>query len=105
MFVPVVPPTQPPVGDADYNLQVALYDFSRSHPDFSGVSTASYTGPDLVPSPFGGWPRVSDNPTADTFSEWYRVTATVNQVFENVVLVSLGSAASQPTNRLVVLSI
>lgn len=75
-----------------------MYDFSRSHPDFSGVSGASFTNPDIVPSPYGSFLIASDTPELDTFSNWYRVAATLNQVFTEIVLVHLENAL-QPTNR------
>ncbi len=82
----------------DYVLEVQLYDFSYSHPDFSGVSSATFTSPTYVASPYGAWlaDPTSSNPTQDTFSTWFRKDP-VNFVFN--VSITLKYDATDRSNR------
>ena len=72
----------------DYWLELQLYDFSYTHPDVSGVSTATFTSPIYVASPYGAWlaDSASSDPTADTFSTWFREDASNFQYTANITL-------------------
>ncbi len=72
-----------------------IYDFSNTHPDFSDSSDATFSKPTYMASPYGAWLAASTNPSADTFSYWFRDTSGVNQYFtNNITLVYYSSTAS-----------
>lgn len=56
-------------------MPITYYDFSLAHPDFAGTSLKEFSRPNLVASAYGAWPRISDNPTADVFSLYFRQTS------------------------------
>ncbi|CAH1786413.1 unnamed protein product [Owenia fusiformis] len=71
----------------DYILEMFLTDFSRGHPDFTGLSEAVIDMPEYVDSPYGAWLSISNTPTADTFSDWFRDVSPSNHVYkENLTL-------------------
>ncbi|XP_070566935.1 uncharacterized protein [Ptychodera flava] len=71
------------VDPMDYLLPVTYYDFSVTHTDFTGSDNTKVDRPDYVASPYGCWLSMSDNPTGDTFSEWFR-DVDDNYAFEDV---------------------
>ncbi|XP_071956895.1 uncharacterized protein [Antedon mediterranea] len=63
---------QTDVDGTDILLSFTYYDFSVSHPDFTAAQKSLITNPEYVSSPYGGWLAISDNPSGDSFSEWFR---------------------------------
>ncbi|XP_006823110.2 uncharacterized protein LOC100367144 [Saccoglossus kowalevskii] len=63
------------IGPHDFILPITYYDFSSSHIDFSYEDdVVKIDSPSFVASPYDSWLAISDTPTADTFSDWFRNT-------------------------------
>ncbi|XP_071956897.1 uncharacterized protein [Antedon mediterranea] len=67
-----VPSNQTDIDVNDISLSFTYYDFRVSHPDFTATQKSLITNPEYVSSPYGGWLVISDNPSGDSFSEWFR---------------------------------
>lgn len=67
-------------GPDDVSLQVNYYDFSKAHTDFNNLQYVTVSNASYIDSPYGAWLSVSDTPTSDSFSDWFRKTS------ENYVL-------------------
>lgn len=71
------------MGANDYRFELTNYDFSNTHPDFMGAYDTNVNQPTYVASPYGAWLASSLNPTADTFSDWFRSKSGTNVAFDN----------------------
>ncbi|XP_053385192.1 uncharacterized protein LOC123535922 isoform X1 [Mercenaria mercenaria] len=76
----------PGAGASDVELDVKYYDFSKSHADFNDLSYPTISSPSYVASPYGAWLSISNNPTADTFSAWYREDSSVNYEISDTII-------------------
>nr|XP_054757339.1 uncharacterized protein LOC129263455 [Lytechinus pictus] len=87
-------------GGLDISLQILYYDFSATEDDFDSSTKTLKISPTYVDSPFPAWLRESDDPTSDTFSDWFR-NVDNNYVFEtNIVIPWLNtSSIYDPINR------
>ncbi|XP_038053348.1 uncharacterized protein LOC119725831 isoform X2 [Patiria miniata] len=85
----------------DIKLSVIYYDFSFEHPDFTPVGKDVISRPSYVVSPYGAWLAISDNPTSDSFSRWFRHDESLNHAIESeLVLEWLNSSGLvNPQNR------
>ena len=81
-------------GANDYILDAAIFDFSATHPDFTGTSTSSYTKPSYIASPSGGWLSVTNDPETSTFTDFFRQKPGKNYVFSKQLL--LENKVGQP---------
>lgn len=73
--------------------------YSVAHDDFVPGSSLSYSinRPSYVPSPYGAWLAISDTPSQDSFSDWFRYVAGTTYEFNSTVI--LKGYASEGTNR------
>lgn len=63
-----------------------LCHFSSAHIDFTyEASTAEYSDPISVLTPYGAWLAFDADPSDDTTSEWYREAIT-NQLFGDSII-------------------
>lgn len=44
-----------------------------------------YKNPEYINSPYGSWLAISNNPTADSFSDWFRSESARNRHYEEVL--------------------
>lgn len=74
------------------------YYFSVKNVDFDG-SPLSFTvnSPKYVPSPYGAWLAISDTPSQDSFSDWFRFVDGKNYEFNETVI--LKGITSEGTHR------
>ena len=86
-----------PVEKDDYQLDVSYYDFDKTHNDFAQDSSTNVSKPVYVASPYGEWLAVSDNPTCDSFSDWFRSVPDVNHMVQSTVV--LKYIATEQVNR------
>ena len=74
-------------GPTDVTLNIKYYDFSKVHVDFQDILYPTISNPSYVDSPYGAWLSISNNPTADTFSTWYRYDSSVNyEITDTLIL-------------------
>lgn len=73
-------------GPTDVTLDAKYYDFSKVHTDFQDVMYPSISNPSYVDSPYGAWLSISNTPTADTFSTWYRHDSAVNYEIAGTII-------------------
>lgn len=73
-------------GPQDVELDIKYYDFSKVHVDFQDVVYPSINNPSYVDSPYGAWLSVSNTPTTDTFSTWYRHDSSVNYEIKSTII-------------------
>lgn len=73
-------------GATDILLNVTYYDFSAGNDDFSSASGLLSRSPYHMTSPLGSWLAISDNPTSDTFSDWFRSTSSNYVKFDQILL-------------------
>ncbi|XP_078366293.1 uncharacterized protein LOC144650486 [Oculina patagonica] len=69
------PVTNVSQNSSNYYLDITYYDFQFSDGDFTGLGAWRndlYRDPQYVHSPFGSWLAISNNPTGDSFSQWFR---------------------------------
>ncbi|XP_071850679.1 uncharacterized protein [Apostichopus japonicus] len=87
--------------DLDLSIVFAYYDFSLTDTDFNSLTKTKYDSPTYIPSPYGSWLAISNNPTADSFSHWFRDNPSVNYAFEFTVTAEWDNTSSvdQPINR------
>ena len=72
--------------------------FSVTHDDFNGFALSySINLPSYVPSPYGAWLAISDSPSLDSFSDWFRYVSGTNYEFNSTII--LKGYASEDTNR------
>ncbi|XP_022091637.1 uncharacterized protein LOC110979841, partial [Acanthaster planci] len=84
----------------DIHLNVIYYDFSVSHPDFTSVGKSVISRPSYVLSPYGAWLAISDNPTGDSFSRWFRHDTSLNYAIESqLVLEWLNSSGLENSSN------
>ena len=69
-------------------LPVIYYDFSKTHPDFDNVGVISFSTPTYVASPYGAWLSVSNHPTTDTFSQWFRHNQNINHEITSTLILT-----------------
>jgi len=86
-----------PVEKDDFQLDVSYYDFDKTHNDFAHDSSTTVSKPKYVASPYGEWLAVSDNPTCDSFSDWFRNVPNVNHMVQSTVV--LKYLATEQVNR------
>ncbi len=59
----------------------SFYVFRASARDFDGVTyKEEYTNVRFIPSPYETWLAISDLPTGDLFSDWFRSDSSRNKV-------------------------
>ncbi|XP_052265940.1 uncharacterized protein LOC127868328 [Dreissena polymorpha] len=75
-------------GPQDVILDVMHYDFSKTNPDFADILYPSIKNPSYVASPYGAWLSISNTPTSDSFSKWYRSNPTVNYALNNTLILA-----------------
>ena len=75
-----------PAGTNDVELNLKYYDFSKTHTDFNDVAYMTISNPTYVASPYGAWMSISNNPTTDTFSTWYRYDSSVNHEINSSII-------------------
>lgn len=83
----------------NFFTDLILYLFcSVTQDDFNGYPL-SYTinRPGYVPSPYGAWLAISNTPSLDSFSDWFRYVDGTNYEFNNTVI--LKGYSSEGTNR------
>ena len=75
-----------------------IYCCSVSHNDFTG-SPLSFTvdSPSYVRSPYGAWLAISDSPSQDSFSDWFRFTQNVTYEFNDTI--ALKGIPTEATHR------
>ena len=79
---------------------IEFFSFSVSHPDFTSVGKSVVSRPSYVPSPYGAWLAISDNPTGDSFSRWFRHDTSINYAIESqLVLEWLNSSGLADTSN------
>eukprot|EP00794_Sanderia_malayensis_P016720 gene16720-18414_t len=62
-------------------LPVTYYDFQASASDFDSISyKEDYVNVKYIPSPYETWLAISDLPTGDPFSDWFRSASNRNKV-------------------------
>lgn len=72
--------------------------FSMSHADFNGLPlTYGMSSPQYVPSPYGAWLAISDTPSQDSFSDWFRLVPDTNYEFNSTLV--LRGYFSEGTHR------
>ncbi|KAK3582849.1 hypothetical protein CHS0354_039999 [Potamilus streckersoni] len=74
---------------SDLKLIITYYDFSKNHSDFDGTSGITVSSPTYIPSPYGAWLAISNSPTSDTFSDWYRSVPGTNYKIESTINLAL----------------
>ena len=86
-------------------LCAILLFLSAVEADFDSSTKSLKNWPTYVDSPYQSWLRESDNPTADSFSDWFRETSD-NYIFStNIVIPWLNtSSVYDPINRCVCIS-
>ena len=72
----------------DVILDVMHYDFSKTNPNFADILYPSIKNPSYVASPYGAWLSISNTPTSDTFSKWFRSDPTVNYALNNTLILT-----------------
>lgn len=71
---------------------------SIHHVDFTGFPlTYTVNSPTYVPSPFGAWLAISNTPSTDTFSDWFRYVEDMTFEFESTLV--LKGVASEGAHR------
>ncbi|XP_074619049.1 uncharacterized protein LOC141877908 isoform X1 [Acropora palmata] len=73
------------VNASNYYIDISYYDFQFSDIDFTGLGTFSNTtfrNPQYIHSPYGSWLAISNTPTSDTFSQWFRSDSARNIHYE-----------------------
>ena len=81
-----------PVETGDYGLDVSYYNFDKTHNDFAYDNATSYSKPIYVASPYGGWLAISDTPTCNSFSDWFRSVPVFNRVVESKLVLKYNAA-------------
>ena len=62
-----------------------LFVFRSSDVDFTGIgafSNTTFRDPQYIHSPYGSWLAISDSPTSDSFSQWFRSVSVRNIHYE-----------------------
>ena len=70
---------------------ILIYDFYHraSASDFDGVTyREDYINVRYVPSPYETWLAISDLPTGDLFSDWFRSSSARNKAISSTILLS-----------------
>ncbi|XP_033105232.1 uncharacterized protein LOC117107633 [Anneissia japonica] len=81
-------------------LSFTYYDFSVSNPDFTATQKSRVTDPEYIPSPYGSWLAISDNPSSDSFSGWFRKNADNFAIERTLTIPWLNtSSLDNPINR------
>ena len=63
-----------------------IYISSVTHDDFGDDGlTFIVDSPSYVPSPYGAWLAISNNPRNDSFSNWFRFAQNINYEFNDTV--------------------
>ncbi|XP_071121965.1 uncharacterized protein [Mytilus edulis] len=86
VYTPATSSTGGTTGATDILLNVTYYDFSAGNDDFSSASGLLSRSPNHMTSPLGSWLAISDNPTSDTFSDWFRSTSSNYVKFDQILL-------------------
>ncbi|KAK2177983.1 hypothetical protein NP493_567g04005 [Ridgeia piscesae] len=68
------------------------------NPGMTGPCSTTVSKPKYVASLYGEWLAVSDNPTCDSFSDWFRNVPNVNHMVQSTVV--LKYLATEQVNRL-----
>lgn len=72
---------------------------SITHDDFNGLPLSyAVDSPSYVPSPYGAWLAISETPSLDSFSNWFRFVENTNYQFNETLI--LTGIASEGTHRL-----
>lgn len=77
----------------DIDLEVAYYDFSASHSDFTGLGYVPVRQPSYVASPYGAWLSRSNSPTTDSFSDWFRERLSDNHYYNSTLTLTYQSGS------------
>ncbi|XP_074619052.1 uncharacterized protein LOC141877910 isoform X2 [Acropora palmata] len=80
--------TNSAVNAFNYYIDISYYDFQFSDIDFTGLGTFSNTtfrNPQYIHSPYGSWLAISNTPTSDTFSQWFRSHSARNIHYEEKI--------------------
>ncbi|KAL3880478.1 hypothetical protein ACJMK2_032714, partial [Sinanodonta woodiana] len=95
-----------PSSPSDLKLIITYYDFSKNHGDFDGTSGITVSSPAYIPSPYGAWLAISNNPATDTFSDWYRFVPGTNYKMESggTLLTEIGDVVNGSCSNLILLS-
>ncbi|KAJ8049747.1 Thrombospondin-4 [Holothuria leucospilota] len=95
------PSSNSSVIDLDLTFLVNYYDFSASDTDFNSLTKSNYDSPTYIPSPYGSWLAISNTPTLDTFSHWFRDNPSVNYAFQFSLTAEWDNSSSvtNPVNR------
>ncbi|XP_038053256.1 uncharacterized protein LOC119725765 [Patiria miniata] len=85
----------------DIKLAITYYDFSSANSDFNPVGKDVVNRPSYVVSPYGAWLAISNNPSSDSFSRWFRNNPGVNYVIESELVLKWlnSSGVVSPINR------
>ncbi|XP_022099461.1 uncharacterized protein LOC110984001 isoform X2 [Acanthaster planci] len=85
----------------DIKLAIVYYDFSSGNSDFTPVGKDVISQPTYVVSPYGAWLAISDNPTGDAFSGWFRNNPGVNYAIDTELVLKWlnSSGVVDPVNR------
>ena len=89
----------PSIGVTDILVNVTYYDFSSGNDDFSSTSGLLPHSPHHVISPLGSWLAISDNPTGDTFSDWFRSTSSNFEKQDQILLEHNSSITSSTVHK------
>ena len=73
-------------------LKMTHYDFTISHEDFTYATEDHYSNPTYMPSPYGAWLAMSDNPLSDGFSGWFHYKDGTNIAIDNALVLSYDAA-------------
>lgn len=70
---------------SNYYIDITYYDFQSSDVDFTGIGAfgnTTFRDPQYIHSPYGSWLAISDSPTSDSFSQWFRSVSVRNIHYE-----------------------
>ncbi|KAK2566269.1 Thrombospondin-4 [Acropora cervicornis] len=80
--------TNSAVNAFNYYIDISYYDFQFSDIDFTGLGTfrnTTFRNPQYIHSPYGSWLAISNTPTSDTFSQWFRSHSARNIHYEEKI--------------------